>query len=279
MTIINDILDFSKIEAGRLRLEPVPFDLMVAVEEVGELLSGAAQEKGLDLIVRVAPDIPRHLVGDPGRIRQILINLVGNAVKFTAQGHVLVSVECDAPTGPDALLRFAISDTGIGIPEDRMADIFDRFTQVDASSMRRHGGTGLGLAISRELVTLMGGTLRVTSRPGEGSTFSIEVRLPIAAQGPRLPTPAPELSGIRALIVDDNSVNRQVLRERLLSWRMRADDVESAERALVALRKAVDAGDPYGIVLTDFGCMTGTARCWRARFASTRRSATWRSSC
>ena len=252
MTIINDILDFSKIEAGRLRLEPVPFDLMVAVEEVGELLSGAAQEKGIDLIVRVSPELPRHLVGDPGRIRQILINLVGNAVKFTAQGHVLVSVECDAPTGPDALLRFAISDTGIGIPEDRMADIFDRFTQVDASSMRRHGGTGLGLAISRELVTLMGGALRVTSRPGEGSTFWIEVRLPIAAEGPRLPTLAPELSGIRALIVDDNSVNRQVLRERLLSWRMRPDDVESAERALVALRKAVDGGDPYGIVLTDF---------------------------
>jgi CheY-like chemotaxis protein len=252
MTIINDILDFSKIEAGRLRLEPVPFDLMVAVEEVGELLSGAAQEKGLDLIVRVSPELPRHLVGDPGRIRQVLINLVGNAVKFTAKGHVLVSVECDATTGPDALLRFAISDTGIGIPEDRMADIFDRFTQVDASSMRRHGGTGLGLAISRELVTLMGGTLRVTSRPGEGSTFSIDVRLPIAPEGPRLPTLAPELSGIRALIVDDNSVNRQVLRERLLSWRMRADDVESAKRALVALRKAVDEGDPYGIVLTDF---------------------------
>ena len=252
MTIINDILDFSKIEAGRLRLEPVPFDLMVAVEEVGELLSGAAREKGVDLIVRVAPALPRHLVGDPGRIRQILINLVGNAVKFTAKGHVLVSVECDAPTGPDALLRFAISDTGIGIPEDRMADIFDRFTQVDASSMRRHGGTGLGLAISRELVTLMGGTLRVTSRPGEGSTFSIEVRLPIAAEGPRLPALAPELSGIRALIVDDNSVNRQVLRERLLSWRMRADDVASAERALAALRQAVDEGDPYGIVLTDF---------------------------
>src|SRR5216683_2551399 len=137
LTIINDILDFSKIEAGRLRLEPVPFDLLVAVEEVGELLSGAAREKGLDLIVRVAPDVPRHVVGDPGRIRQVLINLVGNAVKFTARGHVLVSVECEECTGTDALLRLAISDTGIGIPEDRVEEIFDRFTQVHASCPRR----------------------------------------------------------------------------------------------------------------------------------------------
>ena len=201
MTIINDILDFSKIEAGRLRLEPVPFDLMVAVEEVGELLSGAAQEKGLDLIVRVAPALPRHLVGDPGRIRQILLNLVGNAVKFTDKGHVLVSVECDAPTGPDALLRFAISDTGIGIPEDRMADIFDRFTQVDASSMRRHGGTGLGLAISRELVTLMGGTLRVTSDVRARARPSRSRAASDCRGRARLPALAPELSGIRALIV------------------------------------------------------------------------------
>ena len=252
LTIINDILDFSKIEAGRLRLEPVPFDLLVAVEEVGELLSGAAREKGLDLIVRVAPDVPRHVVGDPGRIRQVLINLVGNAVKFTARGHVLVSVECEECTGTDALLRLAISDTGIGIPEDRVEEIFDRFTQVDASSTRRHGGTGLGLAISRELVTLMGGTLRVTSRPDEGSTFSIRVRLPIAAEGPRVLPAAPELAGIRVLVVDDNAVNRQVLRERLASWRMRVDEAAAAEAALATLRAAAGAADPYGLVLTDF---------------------------
>jgi two-component system, sensor histidine kinase and response regulator len=257
LTIINDILDFSKIEAGRLRLEPVPFDLMVAVEEVGELLSGAAREKGLDLIIRVAPAVPRHVIGDPGRIRQVLINLVGNAVKFTAKGHVLVNVECEESTGADAMFRFAISDTGIGIPEDRLKDIFDRFTQVDASSTRRYGGTGLGLAISRELVTLMGGTLSVTSRPEEGSTFSIRVRLPVAAGAPRALTPAPELSGIRVLIVDDNGVNRQVLRERLASWRMRVDDVGSAEAALHALRAAVEAADAYGLVITDFDMPDG----------------------
>jgi two-component system, sensor histidine kinase and response regulator len=257
MTIINDILDFSKIEAGRLRLEPVGFDLAVAVEEVGELLSGAAREKGLDLVIRVAPEVPRHIVGDPGRIRQILINLVGNAVKFTAKGHVVVNVDCENPGERVAQLRFAVSDTGIGIPEDRIGEIFDRFTQVDASSTRRYGGTGLGLAISRELVTLMGGTLSVTSCPGEGSTFSVELRLPVATDVPRVPTSASELSGIRALIVEDNGINREILRERLASWQMRVGDVSSTKAALDALRAAVGARDPFTIVITDFDMPDG----------------------
>ena len=252
LTIINDILDFSKIEAGRLRLEPVSFDIMVAVEEVGELLSSAAAEKGLDLIIRIAPDVPRHVVGDPGRIRQILINLANNAIKFTATGHVLLNMEREESADGEVLVRFGVSDTGIGIAEDRLEHIFDKFTQVDASSTRRYGGTGLGLAISRELVTLMGGTLRVTSRLGEGSTFTARVRLPIGAASPRATTAALELSGVRGLIVDDNEINRQVLRERLASWRMRADDVASAAAALAALRAAAAAGDPYGVVLTDF---------------------------
>jgi two-component system, sensor histidine kinase and response regulator len=252
LTIINDILDFSKIEAGRLRLEPVSFDIMVAVEEVGELLSSAAAEKGLDLIIRIAPDVPRHVVGDPGRIRQILINLANNAIKFTATGHVLLNLEREESAEGEVLLRFGVSDTGIGIAEDRLEHIFDKFTQVDASSTRRYGGTGLGLAISRELVILMGGTLRVTSRLGEGSTFTARVRLPIGAASPRATTAALELSGVRGLIVDDNEINRQVLRERLASWRMRADDVASAAAALAALRAAAAAGDPYGVVLTDF---------------------------
>jgi len=252
LTIINDILDFSKIEAGRLRLEPVSFDIMVAVEEVGELLSSAAAEKGLDLIIRIAPDVPRHVVGDPGRIRQILINLANNAIKFTATGHVLLNMEREESADGEVLLRFGVSDTGIGIAEDRLEHIFDKFTQVDASSTRRYGGTGLGLAISRELVTLMGGTLRVTSRLGEGSTFTARVPLPIGAASPRATTAALELSGVRGLIVDDNEINRQVLRERLASWRMRADDVASAAAALAALRAAAAAGDPYGVVLTDF---------------------------
>ena len=252
LTIINDILDFSKIEAGRLRLEPVSFDIMIAVEEVGELLSGAAAEKGLDLIIRIAPDVPRYVVGDPGRIRQILINLTNNAIKFTATGHVLLNLECEESGGGEVRLRFGVSDTGIGIADDRIEHIFDKFTQVDASSTRRYGGTGLGLAISRELVNLMGGTLGVTSRLGEGSTFTARVRLQMGAASPRATAAAPQLSGVRALIVDDNEINRQVLRERLASWRMRADDVASAAAALAALRAAAAAGDPYGIVLTDF---------------------------
>jgi two-component system sensor histidine kinase/response regulator len=252
LTIINDILDFSKIEAGRLRLEPVSFDIMIALEEVGELLSGAAAEKGLDLIIRIAPDVPRYVVGDPGRIRQILINLANNAIKFTATGHVLLNLEREESGSGEVLLRIGVSDTGIGIADDRIEHIFDKFTQVDASATRRYGGTGLGLAISRELVNLMGGTLGVTSRLGEGSTFTARVRLPMGAASPRATVAALELSGVRALIVDDNEINRQVLRERLASWRMRADDVASAAAALAALRAAAAAGDPYGIVLTDF---------------------------
>jgi len=252
LAIINDILDFSKIEAGRLRLEPVSFDIMVAVEEVGELLSSAAAEKGLDLIIRIAPDVPRHVVGDPGRIRQILINLASNAIKFTATGHVLLNLELEESGAGEALLRVEVSDTGIGIAEDRIEHIFDKFTQVDASSTRRYGGTGLGLAISRELVNLMGGTLRVTSRLGQGSTFTVRMRLAIAAGTSHALASAPELSGVRVLIVDDNAINRQVLSERLASWRMRAHDVASAAAALTALRAAAAAGDPYGLVLTDF---------------------------
>ncbi|MGH7321208.1 MAG: response regulator [Candidatus Rokuibacteriota bacterium] len=253
LTIINDILDFSKIEAGRVTLEAVPFDVGLAMEEVGELLSGVAQEKGLDLIVRVAPDVPRHLVGDPGRVRQIVINLVGNALKFTPRGHVLLEVECEERTDREARLRLAVTDTGIGIPEDKLDHIFDKFTQVDASTTRRYGGTGLGLAISKELVNLMGGTLSATSRLSEGSTFWATVRFPLADEAPPAPLPRVELAGMRALIVDDNAVNRQVLREVLASWKMRTGEADSADAALTALREASLGGDPYRITITDYG--------------------------
>jgi signal transduction histidine kinase/DNA-binding response OmpR family regulator/HPt (histidine-containing phosphotransfer) domain-containing protein len=252
LTVINDILDFSKIEAGRLTLEAVPFDLGLAVEEVAVLLAGAAQEKGLDLIVRVAPDVPRHVVGDPGRVRQVLINLVGNAVKFTARGHVLLDVETEERGEREVRLRLAVTDTGIGIPQDKLEHIFDKFTQVDASTTRRYGGTGLGLAISRELVSLMGGTLRVESRLGEGSTFWASIRLPLAPEPFAAALPGVELGGLRALIVDDNAVNRRVLREILASWKMRTGEAASGVAALAALRAAIAAGDPYRIAITDF---------------------------
>jgi two-component system, sensor histidine kinase and response regulator len=252
MTIINDILDFSKIEAGKLTLEPLPFDLPKAVEEVGELVAAAAEQKGIDLILSIAPDVPRHLIGDVGRPRQVLLNLVGNAIKFTPQGHVFVKVECEARPEQDAQVRFSAEDTGIGIPEDKLAHIFDQFTQADASTTRRYGGTGLGLAISRQLVELMGGRLWVTSHVGAGSTFWGSLRLPLAESGSETPPPSRDLAGVRVLIVDDNPVNRRVLHEQVVRWGLRDDSVASGAEALVALRRARTSGAPYQIAILDY---------------------------
>jgi signal transduction histidine kinase len=187
LSILNDILEFSKMEAGRLVIEPIPFDLRVAVEDVAELLAIRAGEKNLELMVRYAPNAPRRVIGDPGRIRQVVTNLTSNAIKFTDQGHVLINVECQERTEQEAKFRLAVEDTGIGISEDRLEQIFERFTQADASTSRRYGGTGLGLTISRQLVELMGGTVGATSRSGEGSTFWFDLRLPLDPQE----TPAP----------------------------------------------------------------------------------------
>ncbi|MGH7819082.1 MAG: PAS domain S-box protein, partial [Candidatus Binatia bacterium] len=169
--LINDILDFSKIEAGRLSIEPIPFDLEVASEELAELLAPRAHEKGIDLALRYAPGAPRRVIADPGRIRQVLTNLLGNAVKFTAKGHVFVEVACERHENGKGTFRFSVEDTGIGIAPEKLAHVFERFTQADSSTTRKYGGTGLGLAISKQIVELMGGEIGVRSRPGEGSTF------------------------------------------------------------------------------------------------------------
>ncbi len=179
LTIINDILDFSKIEAGKMVLEPIPFDLGPAIKDVAELFESRAAEKGVEIVVRRAPDAPRHVIGDAGRIRQILVNLVGNAVKFTPHGHVLIELTSLEETVDRALLKFSIQDTGIGIAADKLGCLFDKFTQADVSTTRRFGGTGLGLAISKQLVELMGGTIHVTSVLGKGSTFSFVLALPL----------------------------------------------------------------------------------------------------
>jgi signal transduction histidine kinase len=204
LTIINDILDFSKIEAGRLALEPIPFDLWNAVKEVADLLSVRADEKNLELIIRYAPGTPHRFIGDPGRIRQILTNLVGNAIKFTEKGHVLINVECIEKTETEARLRLSVEDTGIGIPEDKLHLIFDKFTQTDASTTRKYGGTGLGLAISKQLVELMGGTIGVISPPGKGSTFWFTLCLPLDSQYLEHSLPQLDIKGVRVLIVEDN---------------------------------------------------------------------------
>jgi signal transduction histidine kinase/AmiR/NasT family two-component response regulator/HPt (histidine-containing phosphotransfer) domain-containing protein len=251
LNIINDILDFSKIEAGKLTIEPVAFDLHNAMEEVGEILAANVADKGLDLILRFAPDAPRHVIGDPGRVRQVLTNLVGNAVKFTSTGHVLISLQCERQTERRAHLRFSVEDTGIGIAPDKLDRIFEKFTQADASTTRRFGGTGLGLAISKQLTELMGGIMAVTSQPGKGSTFSFTLPFDL----PREPLPAAPprtfLEGVRVLIVDDNEVNRRVLHEQISGWRMRTGGFASGQEALTKLREARAAGDPYQIAILD----------------------------
>jgi PAS domain S-box-containing protein len=251
LTIINDILDFSKIEAGKLSIEPVPFDLVQAVEEVAEMVAARAQEKGLDLILRYAPDCPRYLVGDVGRIRQVLTNLVSNAIKFTPQGHVLVEVECVEQRGSEAALRLSVTDTGIGIPPEKLEHIWGKFTQADASTTRQYGGTGLGLAISRQLAALMGGDVGASSRPGTGSHFWFTLRLPVDQTAPQPPAPAVNLEGLRVLIVDDNAVNRRVLHEYISSWGMRNGSYAAADAALAALRAAQAAGDPFDVAILD----------------------------
>jgi two-component system sensor histidine kinase/response regulator len=250
LTVINDILDVSRIEAGRMVIEPIPFDLGLAVEEVAELLAPRAAGKGLELILRYAPDAPREVVGDAGRIRQILVNLAGNAIKFTQRGHVLIEVACLEQTAGEALLAFSIRDTGIGIPAGKLGLLFEKFTQADASTTRKFGGTGLGLAISKQLVELMGGSIHVTSVVDEASTFSFTLRLALGA--PMVPYYRANLEGARVLIVDDNEVNRRVLAEQLAACRIRLATVPSAAEALAALRIAHSDGHPFDIAILDF---------------------------
>ena len=250
LEIINDILDFSKIEAGKLEIEAVPFDLFACLEEVVDLLRPRAAEKGLDLILRHAPGCPRYVVSDPGRLRQVLLNLAGNAVKFTTNGHVLLSVEGTAREGR-AHLVFAVEDTGPGIPSEKLGSIFDKFTQADASTTRRFGGTGLGLTISKNLVGLLGGELRVESAVGQGSTC--RVHLEVAVEADELPeTDDLVLTAKNVLIVDDNAVNRRVLHEQVTAWGMHNSGFAAGEDALLALREAHACGEPYELAIIDY---------------------------
>ncbi|MEO8452716.1 MAG: ATP-binding protein, partial [Gemmatimonadota bacterium] len=213
LTIINDVLDYSKLEAGKLTFEPHPFDLQNAVSEVIELLAPKAGEKTLELALRYVPGTPRHLIGDPGRLRQILMNLVGNAIKFTDAGQVLLVVAEESRSDAGVKLRLSVTDSGIGLTSAQADRLFERFTQADSSTTRRFGGTGLGLAISRQLVELMGGEIGVTSETGLGSTFWFTITLALdATEAPAPPMPE-ALRGVRALIVDDNPVNRVILDE------------------------------------------------------------------
>jgi CheY-like chemotaxis protein len=251
LTIINDVLDFSKIEAGKLSIEPIHFDLHVALEDMIDLMNTKAREKGLDLILRIAPETPRHVIGDAGRVRQILINLLGNAIKFTAEGHVYLNVNCVRQAEHDADVRFSVEDTGIGIPADKLEHIFERFTQADTSTTRRFGGTGLGLAICKQLTELMGGTIGVESRPAEGSIFYFVLTFARGAEPTVAPPRQADLTGVRILIVDDNRTNQFVLREQLNARGLNNFACNNGVEAMEALQSARSKGDPFQIAILD----------------------------
>jgi two-component system sensor histidine kinase/response regulator len=254
--IINDVLDFSKIEAGMLELSPVEFDLREALENTLRTLGHRAHQKGLELVCRVAPDVPEALVGDAPRLRQIVLNLVGNAVKFTEEGEVVLQVEKESADGQEAVLRFVVTDTGIGIAHDKQALVFEAFAQADSSTTREYGGTGLGLAIAARLVRLMGGSVSVESEPDRGSRFTFTCRFGLHARSePRARAPEP-LRGMRVLVVDDNATNRRILEEMLGQWEMQPTSVAGGEAALEKLEKAVREGRPFPLILLD-GNMPG----------------------
>jgi len=254
LTVINDILDFSKIEAGRMELDSSEFNLRDCLEAALKTLSVSGDEKRLELLCEVAPEVPEVLRGDSGRLRQILINLIGNAIKFTDDGEVALKVHVESQEQRDYLLHFTISDTGIGIPEEKCESIFAPFTQADSSTTRKYGGTGLGLTISARLVNMMGGAIWVDSELGKGSQFhftahlqavdSKEIKVGFAA-------PPEILRSVRVLIVDDNRTNRRILEGMLNRWEMKTAQVEGGEEALAELSSALAAGDAYKLVLTD----------------------------
>jgi PAS domain S-box-containing protein len=249
LVIVNDILDFSKVEAGKLELEIVPFDLHAALEDVLDLMAVKARQKHLELMLYYQQDAPREFLGDPGRIRQVALNLVSNAIKFTDHGHVLVEVEQKSSQAGTPLIRIAVTDTGIGIPDEKRGSLFQRFQQLDSSATRRYEGTGLGLAISSQLVKAMGGTMDVASEAAEGSTFFFEIPLPLHAGSASSPPDA--FNDVRVLVVDDHDVCRLITAEMCASWGMRVDQTTSGEEALRLAVRARDGGDPYRLICLD----------------------------
>ena len=250
LAIINDILDFSKIEAGKMGIERVEFDLRTLYEDVAELLAPRARERGLELVLAVEPSLPRRVVGDPTRIRQILLNLASNAIKFTERGEIVLGAEPVAGANPRHVLQLKVSDTGIGIPAARLGAVFDSFTQADGSTTRKYGGTGLGLTICRQLAQLMDGSIHVTSEPGQGSTFWVELPLqPGAAELNGRSEPPCDLTGARVLVVDDHPINRKILCGTLRGWGAQPEAAASGAEAVVRVEGAAGG---FELVLMDY---------------------------
>ena len=253
LTVINDVLDFSKIEARKLDIEQIPFNLRISIDATMKALGVRADEKHLELAYQIAPDVPATVTGDPGRLRQILLNLVGNAIKFTEHGEVSMQVEKLSESDGKMILEFRVRDTGIGIPQEKQTEIFSAFSQADSSFTRRFGGTGLGLAISTQLVKLMGGEIGLESEPGQGSTFRFTVRLGMGSAAPQQPrrVGTSSLQDMRVLAVDDSATNRRILGQSLRVWGMRPVLESDGAAALVSLRQAAAEGNPFPLVIVD----------------------------
>jgi CheY-like chemotaxis protein/HPt (histidine-containing phosphotransfer) domain-containing protein len=254
LELVDDILDLSKLEAGKFELDRIQIDVRETVEDAIKVLAVRAGEKGLELACRISPAVPPVLLGDPGRLRQVVVNLVGNAIKFTERGEVVVDADVESQDEDGVLVHFAVRDTGIGVPAEKREQIFAPFTQADTSTTRRFGGSGLGLAISTQLVEMMGGHLAMTSEVGRGSTFSFTARFQHALRTEPPPAARPawiDLSGLPVLIVDDNATNRRILSEMLTNWRMRPTLSAGGGEALALMRSAHAAGRPFRLILSD----------------------------
>ena len=252
LTVINDVLDFSKIEAGKLTFEVLDFDLTETVESTLDLLAERARAKGIELVMAIPPEVPRLLRGDPGRLRQVLVNLVGNAIKFTEGGEVVVRIAQQTETEQRVVLRFEVRDTGVGIPAAVQAKLFQAFTQADSSTSRRYGGTGLGLAIAKQLVIMMDGQIGVDSEEGKGSTFWFTSQFEkYVGDQPVMAGECDGWSDLRVLVVDDNTTNRQILRHQIFAWKLQKGSAASGHEALRLLRAAAAEGHPYDLALLD----------------------------
>ena len=251
LTLINNVLDYSKLEAGKMDLESSGFDLLRTVEDCGRLVAVKAHEKGLEVVVAIDSDVPKALRGDDGRLRQVLSNLLNNAIKFTPSGEVVLSAHQTAATERTVTIRFEVRDSGVGISPDVQSRLFQPFSQADASTTRRYGGTGLGLAISRWIVELMGGRIGVESAEGKGATFWFEIPFELGDGGDADRLAGADLAALRVLVVDDNGTNREILKRRLAAWGMRGSSQAEGEGALAELDRAAAAGQAYGLALID----------------------------